>query len=113
MARARLLTWVAGGTFLTALVAATATGAAAAPAGWEPPVLVSATQAARETSLVLSPTDPNLRAICDPSGVPATGTGQSYFHRSDDGGSTWKFMSVETSATDPRKAAFEGGDCDV
>jgi hypothetical protein len=81
--------------------------------GWETPVLVSATQAHRETSLALSPTDPNVMSVCDPSGVPNTANNQSYFHRSLDGGRTWSFMRVETSQTDTRMYAFEGGDCDV
>jgi len=36
----------------------------------------------------------------DPSGVPATGHGQSYFHFSTDGGKHWKPTNVETSSTD-------------
>jgi hypothetical protein len=81
--------------------------------GWENPVLVSTTQAHRETSLALNPKDPNNLAICDPSGVPNTSTKQSYFHRSVDAGLHWSFMRVETAQTDTRQYAFEGGDCDV
>ncbi|MFN2545661.1 MAG: sialidase family protein [Actinomycetota bacterium] len=121
MRRRRRNTW----TLLVALSAATAfvasqaiqaPGATSLPkptAGWENPVLVSTTQAHRETSLALNPVNPNNMAVCDPSGVPNTANGQSYFHRSTDGGLHWTFMKVETAATDPRKAAFEGGDCDV
>lgn len=98
-------------------VAALPGGAAESPpppaAGWEAPVLVSATQAARETSIALSPTDPDIMAVCDPSGVPNAQNNQSYFHRSIDGGATWKFMDVEGGQTDSRNYAFEGGDCDV
>jgi len=56
---------------------------------------------------------PKRQLICDPSGVPNTDHGQSYFHLSTDGGRHWKPTNVETSSTDSRKAAFEGGDCDV
>jgi hypothetical protein len=70
-------------------------------------------QAHRETSLALDPTNPDVMSICDPSGVPNTANGQSYFHRSLNGGRTWSFMDVEPSQTDPRNFAFEGGDCDV
>ncbi len=80
---------------------------------WEPPVLVSAEQAHRETSIALSPKDPDLMFICDPSGVPNTDHNQSYFHLSRDGGETWKPERVETEDTDLRRYAFEGGDCDV
>jgi hypothetical protein len=107
--------WLVGGIAAAAL-AAVATPGSAAPAGatsWNPPVLVSKSQASRETSIVLDPTDNRRQLVCDPSGVPDTRDGQSYFHLSNDGGKTWHFESVETSATDSRKAAFEGGDCDV
>lgn len=80
---------------------------------WDAPVLVSASQASRETSIALSPTDPELMVVCDPSGVPNIPNGQSYFHRSTDGGQTWAFLDVEGGATDTRNYAFEGGDCDV
>ena len=80
---------------------------------WEPPVLVSTEEAHRETSIALSPKDPRLMFICDPSGVPNTQHNQSYFHMSRDGGHTWKPERVETDPTDPRQYAFEGGDCDV
>ncbi|HVE73878.1 MAG TPA: sialidase family protein [Mycobacteriales bacterium] len=105
---------VASAVALTALVTATP-GAAATPSPprWDAPVLVSEKQAARETSIVLDPTNPKRQFICSPSGVPATSTGQSYFYLSSDGGKTWRYENVEDSATDNRKAAFEGGDCDV
>jgi hypothetical protein len=91
-----------------------APGLAAAPASpWQAPVLVSGTQAARETSLVVDPTNPRRQFVCDPSGVPATGTGQSYFYTSADGGRKWSYKDVEGGVTDTRNAAFEGGDCDV
>jgi hypothetical protein len=103
---------------LAALVAvaltATATpGGAATGPRWDPPVLVSDKQAARETSIAIDPTNPRRQFVCDPSGVPATDTGQSYFHQSSDGGKTWRYEQVETEATDSRNVAFEGGDCDV
>lgn len=86
----------------------------ASPANlWNDPVLVSLNQAHRETSIALSPTDPNLLFVCDPSGVPNTGGNQSYFHRSTNGGRNWSYIDVEGPATDPRNYAFEGGDCDV
>ncbi|MDQ1687339.1 MAG: hypothetical protein QOK42_314 [Frankiaceae bacterium] len=86
--------------------------AASAPRGWAKPVLVSKTLAHRETSLVLDPTNVRNQMICDPSGVPSVDHGQSYFHRSSDGGRTWHEQNVE-GATDLRQATFEGGDCDV
>jgi hypothetical protein len=107
--------WLIGGVAAAAL-AAVATPGSAAPAGatsWHAPVLVSKSQANRETSLAIDPTDSRRQLVCDPSGVPNVGNGQSYFHLSKDGGRSWKAQSVETSATDTRKAAFEGGDCDV
>lgn len=67
----------------------------------------------RETSLALSPTDPSLIFLCDPSGVPNTSYKQSYFYRSTDAGETWEKVIVKTEPTDPRQATFEGGDCDV
>ncbi len=81
--------------------------------GWSAPVVVHKDEAHRETSLALSPTDPNLRIICSPSGVPSTSNKQSYFHMSRDGGTTWVPQKVEGDATDSRNYAFEGGDCDV
>ncbi|MDQ3645696.1 MAG: glycoside hydrolase [Actinomycetota bacterium] len=80
---------------------------------WTPPVLVSTDQAHRETSIALSPTDPDLMFVCDPSGVPNTQHNQSYFHVSRDGGGDWEPLRVETSPDDLRNYAFEGGDCDV
>jgi hypothetical protein len=100
----------------TALAVAAAPGNAATKAsrGWEPPVLVSGTEAARETSLALNPKSPNTLFVCDPSGVPAaTSGGESYFHFSANAGKSWKRMEVEPSTTDTRKYAYEGGDCDV
>ncbi|HVE62410.1 MAG TPA: sialidase family protein [Mycobacteriales bacterium] len=96
-----------------AAAAAAVPGSAAPPPRWAAPVLISETKAAREISLVLSPTDPRFLAACAPSGVPATGNGQSYFHATKDTGKTWAPLNVETAATDTRRAAFEGGDCDV
>jgi hypothetical protein len=81
--------------------------------GWEAPVLVSGNQAARETSLAINPKNEKHLFVCEPSGVPAVGNGQSYFHFSSDGGKRWRPMDVETSQTDTRSYAFEGGDCDV
>lgn len=90
-----------------------ATAGRLAAKGWEEPVLVSKTRAHRETSLAINPRNERDMIVCDPSGVPATGTGQSYFHRSVDGGRKWKYLTVESSDTDTRTYAFEGGDCDV
>jgi hypothetical protein len=107
--------WLVGVAAAAALAAA-ATPGQAAPTGvtsWNPPVLVSKSQAARETSIDIDPTDGRRQLVCEPSGVPDTSDGQSYFHLSRDGGKTWKYESVETSSTDTRQAAFEGGDCDV
>src|SRR5690242_12256237 len=87
--------------------------AVASATSFAPPVLVSSTQAHRETSLALNPANPSEMFLCDPSGVPATGTNQSYFHATKDGGTTWKYMDVEGGQTDLRNYAFEGGDCDV
>jgi len=84
-----------------------------AAAGWQAPVLVSATQANRETSLVVHPQNPDEVFLCDPSGVPAVFDNQSYFHRTTNGGATWSPVRVETLATDTRQYTFEGGDCDV
>jgi hypothetical protein len=106
--------WIVGAAAAAALAAVATPGTAAtSTTKWDPPVLVSATQAARETSLVVDPTNPKRQLVCDPSGVPATGHGQSYFHLSTDGGKHWRPTNVETAATDSRKATFEGGDCDV
>ena len=106
--------WVVGIAAAAALAAvATPGSASSSTTSWNPPVLVSATKAARETSLVVDPTNPKRQLVCDPSGVPAYANGQSYFHLSTDGGKHWKSTNVETSTTDSRKAAFEGGDCDV
>ena len=81
--------------------------------GWKPPVLVSQDQAHRETSLAISPKDPDLQIVCAPSGVPNTSHKQSYFHLSHDGGRTWESEKVEGDPTDTRNYTFEGGDCDV
>lgn len=103
---------------LALAVAALPGGAAVAPvpapaAGWDAPVLVSTTQTGRETSIALNPANPSNMALCDPSGVPATATNQSYFHVTQDGGKTWKYTDVEGGQTDGRNYTFEGGDCDV
>jgi hypothetical protein len=89
-----------------------ATAAPASATTWNDPVLVSSTQAHRETSLALSPVDDS-RFVCDPSGVPAVGTNQSYFHVSHDGGASWAPIDVEGGQTDLRNNTYEGGDCDV
>lgn len=81
--------------------------------GWSQVHVISTTLSHRETSLAISPVDPNLMIACAPSGVPNTQYGSSYFHVSRDGGVTWLPLDVETGATDPRRFAFEGGDCDV
>ena len=102
-------------TSAAAVLAALALPGSAGPkvTGWGPPVLVSKTQAHRETSIAVDPRDAKTQMVCDPSGVPATGTGQSYFHLSSDSGKTWHYQDVEGGATDTRNYAFEGGDCDV
>ncbi len=105
------VTALAGATLLA--VGAPGEAAGIATRGWDPPVLVSASLASRETSLALNPADEKLMLICGPSGAPSTDNGQSYFHRSTNGGRKWATVNVETAQTDPRKYAFEGGDCDV
>lgn len=80
---------------------------------WHKPVLISANEAHRETSLALSPKDPKLMIACAPSGVPNRQYNQSYFHISDDGGHSWKFEDVEEGEGDTREYFYEGGDCDV
>lgn len=80
--------------------------------GWSKPVVVSADQAHRETSLVISPKNPDLLFICAPSGVPNTQFNQSYFHVSRDGGKKWKPLRIE-SPSELRNFFYEGGDCDV
>jgi hypothetical protein len=105
--------WLVGGIAVAALAAVATPGSAASGPRWSAPVLVSASQAARETSIDIDPTNAKRQLICDPSGVPDVFDGQSYFHLSVDGGKTWKFEDVEDSTTDTRQAAFEGGDCDV
>src|SRR5204862_4349932 len=75
--------------------------------------LVSDSLAHRETSLAIDPTNTNHLFLCDPSGVPNIPYNQSYFHVSTDGGRHWSYMRVESSLTDTRTYAFEGGDCDV
>lgn len=96
-----------------ALVASSGTAQPRAARGWDPPVLVSGTEAHRETSIALNPRNEKQVFVCDPSGVPAVGKGQSYFHLSTDGGKRWKSVDVEGGTNDTRNAAFEGGDCDV
>lgn len=68
---------------------------------------------ARETSLAISPLNPAIAFACDPSGVPNVSGGHSFYYLSKDNGTTWQDLQIETEATDPRKATFEGGDCDV
>lgn len=108
------LAW-AGIAALAAVAVAAAPGGAAptAKTTWDKPVLVNATKAHRETSLALNPHNPKQLFACDPSGVPAREAHQSYFYRSGDAGKHWAYTTVETSATDTRSYAFEGGDCDV
>lgn len=80
--------------------------------GFNNAVAVSTEHAARETSLAIDPVDPATMLICDPSGVPATADGHSWFFRSTDTGASWREINNE-SPGDSRSAAFEGGDCDV
>src|SRR3954471_7704827 len=96
-----------------ALLAALALPAAASATTFAPPVLVSSTQAHRETSLALNPKNPSEMFLCDPSGVPNTQYNQSYFHVTRDAGASWNPIRVEGGQTDLRNYAFEGGDCDV
>lgn len=78
------------------------------------PVAMNTTYAAhRETSIAVGPAGSGLVFACDPSGVPNTGDGQSYFYVSADGGATFDDLDVEGEATDLRNYAYEGGDCDV
>jgi hypothetical protein len=80
--------------------------------GWGSVAPVGVEKAARESSLAVNPANENEMLMCDPSGVPATGEGHSYFYVSRDGGKTWSELEVEPDG-DPRANAFEGGDCDV
>lgn len=107
--------WIGAAALATvAAMAAPGTAGPAARKGWQPPVLVSGTRAARETSLVLNPKNPKQMFICEPSGVPALFDGSSFYYVTNDGGKKWKEISVEVgAATDTRQVAFEGGDCDV
>lgn len=98
---------------LLVLGAPSGTAQTLAAPGWQAPVLVSGTEAHRETSLAINPRNENHLFICDPSGVPAISKGQSYFHHSTDGGRKWRSVDIEGGTTDTRNAAFEGGDCDV
>ena len=109
--RHRLILGAAGAALLAAAAPGTARPSTATK--WEPPVLVSAEKASRETSLAVNPRNPDHLFVCDPSGVPATNERQSFFHRSTNGGRTWQYVRVETAATDTRQHTFEGGDCDV
>src|SRR3954453_18601956 len=95
------------------LLAAVALPAAASATSFAAPVLVSATEAHRETSLALDPKDPSSMFLCDPSGVPNTEYNQSYFHVTHDGGASWKPIRVEGGQTDLRNYSFEGGECDA
>jgi hypothetical protein len=81
--------------------------------GFGPVSAVSTTLAQRETSLAIDPTDENRMFVCSPSGVPNNVYGQSYFHATTDAGATWHPLYVETAPLDTRRAALEGGDCDV
>ncbi|HEX9712574.1 MAG TPA: sialidase family protein [Actinomycetota bacterium] len=81
-------------------------------AGWNDVAPVHFQKANRESSLALDPTDPNIMTMCDPSGVPATGEGHSFFYLSIDGGDSWSELDPEAPG-DTRSYAFEGGDCDV
>lgn len=76
-------------------------------------MFISNTAANRETSIAVNPANNQDEFLCDPSGVPAYQTGQSYFWRTANKGRTWKYTSVETSSSDTRKDTFEGGDCDT
>jgi hypothetical protein len=104
---------VGAGAVALSVSAAPGSAGPVAAKGWENPVLVSATRAARETSLVINPRNEKELFLCDPSGVPALFDKQSYFYRSVDGGKKWSYVDVETTATDTREYSFEGGDCDV
>lgn len=82
-------------------------------AAFGPAINISTDRGHRETSLAIHPQDGKVMFACAPSGVPNLAGGQSYFFRSLDEGASWQYVDVETSPTDPRQAAFEGGDCDV
>lgn len=98
---------------LCAVLASGSTAGRAGTKGWREPVLITTTQGGVEVSLAINPRDERRLAVCGPSGFPAALHGSSYFHGSADGGATWSPLDVETSVTDTRGAAFEGGDCDV
>ncbi len=99
MSRPLPIAWVAAAAVALGVTAVASPGNAAAASGshWNKPVLVSKTQASRETSLAMDPHDPKRQLICDPSGVPDVFDGQSYFHRSNDGGRSWQYTKVETA----------------
>jgi hypothetical protein len=80
--------------------------------GWDAVKPVSLRKAHRESSLAVNPVNENEMLVCDPSGVPNTAEGHSYFHVTRDGGTTWSDLVVEPPG-DSRSYAFEGGDCDV
>ncbi len=80
--------------------------------GWDAVEPVSLTKANRESSLVLNPVNEDEMVMCDPSGVPSTTNGHSYFYVTTDGGASWADLEVEPEG-DARRNAFEGGDCDV
>jgi hypothetical protein len=111
--RARLLPPALAALALGTALALPGSAATGSGTRFDAPVLISKSQAARETSYAVDPTNDRRRFVCDPSGVPAVPDGQSYFHLSTDGGKKWAYEKVETSPTDTRSAAFEGGDCDV
>ncbi|HWL36544.1 MAG TPA: sialidase family protein [Frankiaceae bacterium] len=87
---------------------ATTTGTVA----WEPPVLVTDTQGAREMSMVLDPTNEQRMFACTPSGLQNPHS-QSHYFQTADGGDSWTYTDVETDPDDTRTQLSEGGDCDV
>jgi hypothetical protein len=61
----------------------------------------------------VNPVNEDEMLACTPSGTPNTQYGQSWFYKTSDVGKTWTYIQVETSDSDLRQYAFEGGDCDV
>ena len=114
MARSTIARVVAAGVVVaTGTVLTAPSSSAPAKPRWTAPVLISQSESGREMSFAISPANPQVMAACAPSGVPNTQNGESYFHRSTDGGRHWSTMKVETAADDLRKRTYEGGDCDV
>ncbi|MHB8510709.1 MAG: sialidase family protein [Actinomycetota bacterium] len=82
-------------------------------AGWNPEVVASTDRAQRETSLAIDPTNSDRMMMCDPSGVPDTTDGHSWFFDTIDAGAHWNYLQNTTNPNDTRSLTYAGGDCDV